>query len=137
MSGFTTKEVSEFPNAAALWQGIVDASPLSGLWHTRAWHAYILSASATPTEYKSFFIYDGDAPVGLCVLLLQQREKDGVTLVEASYNTGLLPWPITASIEAEDFAFEELERRARASRASRIALQLYPETPIGNETARV
>ena len=137
MSGFTTKEVSEVPNAAALWQGIVDASPLAWFWHTWSWKAYTLAACAPlSVQDRSFFIYDDDTLAGLCPLILQRRLYGGKEWVDAAYYAGaLLPWPLTTTPEAEDFAFQEIERRARKAGAAHIGVQLI--TPVAHEDERM
>lgn len=138
MASFIARDIADIPDAPALWKTLVDSSPLAGLWHTWHWHKYILAAAEPfKPEERSFFIYEDEKPVGLCPLLIQRRVRGDEEWIEAAYNTGLLPWPVTNSPEAEDFAFAELERRARTAGAAHIALQLYPETPLEDETARV
>lgn len=138
MSNFSARDLRDVPDAPALWRSLVETSPVAGIWHTWAWHAYILAAGGLfKAEDRSFFIYDGKALVGLCPLILQSRTVDGREWVEAAYHAGLLPWPLTDTPETEDFAFTELERRAREAGAGHIAMQLYSTAPRADENARV
>lgn len=138
MPSFTARDVLEIPDAPIRWQSLVEASPIAGLWHTWLWHTYIL-AEGKPfkAQDRSFFIYDGATLVGLCPLVVQQRSAGGKEWIVAAYHTGLLPWPLTHTTAAEDFAFEELERRAREMGAAHIALQLYSTAPHTGENARI
>lgn len=138
MHRFTIRDISEVSDASVRWRSIVKTSPIAGLWHTWAWHVYILAAGKTfKATDRSFFIYDGEALVGLCPLILQSRMVDGREWIEAAHHTGLLPWPLSDTAEAEDFAFTELERRAREAGAGHIAMQLYSTAPRTDENTRV
>lgn len=134
----TAREVNDTLDAPAIWQLFTNASPLAGLWHTWAWRTYIL-AEGKPYKAQdhSFFIYNGTTIVGLCPLVFQHRMTDDKEWVVAAYHTGLLPWPLTTTPEAEDFAFEEIERRARKVGVVHIAMQLYSSLYQGDEKTRV
>lgn len=138
MPNFTARNMRDVPDAPALWHSLVETSPIAGIWHTWAWHTYILSEGKSfAAQDDSFFIYDGATLVGLCPLVLQRRTAGDREWIVASYHTGLLPWPLSATPEAENFAFEELERRTRKAGAAHIAMHLYSAVPGIDEHARV
>ncbi len=137
MAQFTAREVSEVPDAQALWDSLVERSPYSWFWHTWHWHVYVLAAGQSfEAKDHSFFIYENEIPIGLCPLIIQRRERYGGLWVEAAYY-GMLPWPLTVTEEMEDFAFAELERRARAAGAGCIGINFFAPIARADEQERV
>jgi Acetyltransferase (GNAT) domain len=81
--------------------------------------------------------------VGL-VPLLVERTKIGNDFSgwDAAYYGGPLPWPAflagPSDLEMiEDYAFQELERRAREAAVGRIRVRLSPPQPLENEQQRL
>ncbi|MDP2650062.1 MAG: hypothetical protein Q8P16_00685, partial [bacterium] len=132
-------DISKVNGAPTLWKEIVDASSDGWIWHTWLAHEFNLEAGI---EYgardASFFVYKGGRAVGVVPLIVEKRSGQ----LQAAYYSGYLPWPCftagsTEREELERFAFEELERRARAMGALRIIMYLTPSKDIGDEEERV
>lgn len=139
---FTAIDILSVPDGAQLWRRLVDASVDGWLWHTWAAHEFNLEAGARyGARDLSFFVYDGTRAAGVVPLIVEERNGQR----QAAYYSGFLPWPCFAGTvlerEAfEDFAFMELERRARAAGATHIVIHLIPPQDAGDEkqrTARV
>ena len=130
-----TVNIGDVARAPELWQEITNASRDGWIWHTWLAHEFNLSAGETlKAEDHSFFVYEDEKAVGVVPLIVQGEE--------AMYYSGFLPWPcfrqgIQHREELEDFAFKELERRARSAGAHRIKLRLTPSQNVGDEEARV
>lgn len=140
-----TIDVSKATGAPALWQEIVDASTEGWIWHTWAFHQFELCAGGKigATDH-SFFVYEGEVVLGVVPLIIQNVTKGVFTGSEAMSYSGPLPWPCFRSEaeperrrEIEDFAFTELERRAKKAGAGRISLMLFPPRDQGDERDRV
>jgi hypothetical protein len=126
-----------------LWQEIVDASPDAWIWHTWAQHEYNLCAAEQfAAKDLSFFVYDGEKAIGVVPLIVQEKRSGDSIKREAIYYSGFLPWPafraeVTEQENVEDFAFSELEKRAREAGAQRLYARLTPPHNTGNEESRV
>ncbi len=136
---FTTRDYTAVQGAAALWDSVVRDSPDGWMFHTSTVKDFNVCAGQ-PFDAKdlSFFVYDGERAVGVVPLTVEKR---GDTL-QASYYSGYLPWPVfcgePAQREAfEDFAFIELEKRAKAAGATRIIEYLIAARDRGDEEARI
>lgn len=132
-------DISKVDGAPKLWQEIVDASSDGWLWHTWLAHEFNFEAGR---EYGardlSFFVYNGKRAIGVVPLIVEERNGQ----LQAAYYSGYLPWPcfaggFTEREAFEHFAFEELERRARAAGARRIIAYLTPPKDAGDEEERV
>ncbi|GEM_PF-1968740 len=138
-------DVASVPDGPRLWQEIVEESPLAWFWHTRALFLYNLFAGdSAEAKDQSFFIYRDGEVVGLVPFIIQNVTLGAFTGREANSHSGMLPWPLTRpheerlhGVECEDFAFVEVERRARAAGAARIVFLLSPPHSIGQEDARI
>lgn len=136
------RDVSSTPDARQVWKKVVDGSPDAWHWHT--WNTLQFTMSAATTLHPSdlsFFVYEVERVVG-CVPLMVRDSAEGATDRVAAYHPGIgfLPWPACATENDhetfENFAFEELERRARSAGAACIRLRLTPPRNVGNEKER-
>lgn len=134
----STADVSD---AEKLWTDTVDASPDAWAWHT--WTALqfnLVAGQKFEARDDSFFIYADGKPVGVVILVYQKKTVGDFEGLEASYYSGFLPWPcFVDGVEGEelnaleDFAFQELERRARAAGAGHIRVRRVPPTDPDDE----
>src|SRR3989344_2881297 len=142
--GIKTVSVSGVPDAAKLWQEVVDASPDAWLWHTRIGFEFNFCAGQKyGAEDCSFFMYKDGKPVGV-VPLIVENARDGSGKKEARYYSGFTPWPcFTKEIQGEelmaleDTAFAEIEKRVAALGVARVRVQLTPPKDRGSEKERV
>lgn len=136
-------DIKEAIHAPALWQEIVEASDEGWIWHTWTAHEFNLCAGEKYSARDfSFFIYTNGAAVGIVPLIVQEKSVGDSATREATYYSGFLPWPCfrrdaEQKEEIEDFAFRELERRARRAGAHLIRVRLTPPQNAGNEESRV
>ncbi|MEK7531459.1 MAG: GNAT family N-acetyltransferase [Patescibacteria group bacterium] len=136
---------SSLPNFSNLWQEIVDDSRDGWIWHTWLFHEFNHSAGEKNELYDlSFFVMDEKRAVGVVPLIVQKKPIGNYQGLEASYYGGFLPWPCfrrdlapARMLELEDFAFTELEKRARKAGAGHIKIMLIPPQDLGNEVERV
>lgn len=132
-------DIQDVAGAPALWQEIVDASDDGWLWHTWLAHEFNLCAGEKySAKDLSFFVYEGKRAVGVVPLIIEER--DGRR--QAAYYSGFLPWPcfrrdVQPGKALEDFAFTELEQRARDAGADRISVRMTPPINRGDELERV
>ena len=130
-------DIEEVARASELWQKIIDASEDGWVWHTWIAHKFNLEAG---TEYGacdlSFFVYDGEQAIGVVPLIVEERAG----CLQAACYPGFLPWPCFAGREGredfEDFAFTELERRARSAGAQGILFYLTPPRMTAKDESR-
>ncbi len=131
-------DISKVAGAPELWQEIVEASPDGWIWHTWLAHEFNLCAGEKfkATDH-SFFVYENGKAVGVVPLIIQEKSIGDFVGREATYYSGFLPWPCfaenTGQEAHEDFAFAELERRARGAGAGHIRMLLAPPHNTGDE----
>jgi hypothetical protein len=121
-------DVAGTAEADERWSGLAAAAPQAWCWHTLRWRDFVRSASSgRNVTDQSFFVFDGDRPVGLAPFTVGDFNEGGAPIRDAAYNGGPLPWPAivggagdSSAAAAERFAFEEAERRARSLGAERI-----------------
>jgi len=123
------------------WNDVFAKSGNAWIWHTYRMLSYVLIAGEPyhPLDC-SFFICRGGTAVGIMPVVIQDDGRGGR---EASFYSviGYLPSPAFCSNEAhtdqlEDFAYEELERRARKEGARRISVR-YAVPPGKEDEAAV
>ncbi len=122
-----TKDVFGVTDAPSLWKEIVDSSPEAWHWHTWSAKEFNLCAGGANARDLSFFVYKDDEPIGVVPLHIL---KNSAGEPEALYYSGILPCPVfkDPSESQEDFAFAELERRAKDAGARRSRLWYTPPT---------
>ncbi|KKW27880.1 MAG: hypothetical protein UY70_C0006G0029 [Candidatus Kaiserbacteria bacterium GW2011_GWB1_52_6] len=135
-SGYSYREISDVHDTGTLWQKIADQSADAWVWHTWAAHEFNVCAA---TQYdvvdRSFFVYEGDLPVGVVPLTFQKSSRG----IEAIYYSGFLPWPALCHVGAgrrllEEGIFEEIERRAKDHGVSLIRFWFTPPVPgVGDD----
>ncbi len=136
-------DIQKVADAPELWQEIVDASTDGWHWHTWLAHEFNLCAGETyAAQDLSFFVYEDRKAVGVVPLIVQEKRVGDTIEREATYYSGFLPWPcfrheVQSRETLEDFAFEELERRARKADAHHIRFWLTPPIHRGDELERV
>jgi hypothetical protein len=126
------------------WDRFCADSPDAWFWHTWANMEFNMAAAQkNEPRNLSFFVSLDGKPVGIVPLLVEQT-KIGANFSawDAAYYGGPLPWPAflagLPNFEGiEDYAFQELERRAREAGAGRIRVRLSPPQPMGNEQQRL
>jgi len=137
--------LTDVPNAPALWQEIIDASASGWIWHTWLFHEFDLCAAEKyAAEDLSFFVYNNGKAVGVVPLVIQDKHIEHFSGREAAYYSGFLPWPCFRDdlepehrMAFETFAFTELERRAKRAGAGRISVLMTPIVSQGDERERV
>jgi hypothetical protein len=131
------------PDAPALWDRIVAESAEGWFWHTRANFDFNFCAARDfAARDLSFFLMRGDRAIGVAPLTVQKRRVGDFEGQEAAYYSGFLPWPCFAKDlpdlpGVEEFAFVELERRARVAGVGRIRVRSCPASPIPEEAERI
>ncbi len=141
----TAIDIQKVADAPARWQEIVDASIDGWIWHTWLAHEFNLCAGEKyGGRDLSFFVYEEGKAVGVVPLIVQKKILGEYTGYETAYYSESLPWPcFRADLEPEraaaleNFAFIELERRAREAGAGRIAVLLIPPINRGDERERI
>ena len=143
MEKFSAAERTSVSDPATTWDGIIADAPDAWLWHSRRMLEFTICAAESlhPVD-RSFFVTEGKNIVGVVPLVVHDSVGERAPAREAGYHPGIrfLPWPAMkgAPSEAfEDFAFSELEQRARQTGASHITVQLIPPHDRGDEEARV
>ena len=126
------------------WDRLCAYSPDAWFWHTWANMEFnFVAAQKNKAKNLSFFILLDGEPVGIVPLLVEQTKfGDDYSAWDAAYYGGPLPWPAflagLPNFEGiEDYAFREMERRARNAAAGRIRVRLSPPHPLGNEEQRL
>jgi hypothetical protein len=144
MSGLSALDVCANPDAAGVWKYLAESCPDAWFWHTWANMEFnFLAAQKSEARNLSFFVLLDGKPVGLVPLMVERAKiGDHFSAWDASYYGGPLPWP--AFLEGlpdfetiEDYAFQELERRAREAAAGHIRIRLEPPQPLGKEQRRL
>jgi Acetyltransferase (GNAT) domain len=150
-SGLHTMEATEKLTIVPLtadrsleWDRLCVESPDAWFWHTWANMEFnFVAAQKNEAKNLSFFVLLDGKPTGLVPLLVEQTKiGDDFSGWDAAYYGGPLPWPafvagLSNLKEIEDYAFQELERRARDAFAGRIRVRLSPPRPLGNEQQRL
>ena len=129
-------DVSSTPDAGQVWKKVIDESPDAWIWHSRSTVQFTFDAASSlhPVDL-SFFVYEDDKVIGLVPLIVRDGDDERV----AAYHPGIgfLPWPACmAGADRErflDFAFEELESRARNAKATLIRMRYTPPKNMGTE----
>lgn len=130
--------IQDVANAPTLWKEIVDASLDGWTWHTWQAHEFNLCSGAQyAAKDLSFFVYNGEQAVGVVPLIVEERGGRR----RAAYYSGFLPWPcfrrnVGERDALEDFAFSELEQRAKDASATSIVVMLTPPVNTGDEESR-
>jgi hypothetical protein len=139
----TALSIEEVPDAQEMWTRVGDSCPDAWFWHTWANMQFnVIAAQKYEARNLSFFVLRDGKPVGMVPLMVNRTQVADVSAWEASYYGGPLPWPAflpnLPEFEAlENFAFVELEARARDAQAGRIRLRLEPPTPMPDEQQRL
>lgn len=140
---FNSVDIQDVAGAPTLWQEIVDSSSDGWIWHTWLAHEFNLCAGEKfKAEDHSFFVYENERAVGVVPLIIQEKSVGDFIGREATYYSGFLPWPcfhrdVDQRNVLDDFAFSELERRAKAAGALSIIVSLTPPQNTGDEESRV
>jgi hypothetical protein len=133
--GLSIVNFTDIKNAPKVWTEVATSSEDAWVWQSYTnFQLFLNAAEKFEPENKSFFIYLDGKPVGLAPLLI---EKYPTTVhKEASFYGGPMPWPCFNAHQlgkakvtlqaAEDFVFNELEKRATESGAVRIRLLYCP-----------
>jgi Acetyltransferase (GNAT) domain len=144
MNTLGTLDISATPDAAEVWKNLAEASPDAWFWHTWANMEFnSVAAQGNEAMNLSFLVLLDGQPVGLVPLLVEKTEiGHSFSGRDAAYYGGPLPWPaFLAGLPdfetIEDYAFRELERRARGSGAGRIRVRLAPPQPLDSEQPRL
>jgi Acetyltransferase (GNAT) domain len=144
MNNLSAGDLCATSDAGGVWKFLAEACPDAWFWHTWANLEFnFAAAQKNDARNLSFFVLLDGKPVGL-VPLLVERAKIGpdFSAWDAAYYGGPLPWPaFLADLpdfdRIEDYAFQELERRARDAGAGRIRLRRSPPHPLENEQQRL
>ena len=141
---FEARDVSMTRSVHEIWTHVVDDSLDAWVWHS--WNMLELTMCASPSLHPvnlSFFVYERDQVIGLVPLLVRDCVVGEGSGKIASYHPGIgfLPSPACIASVArepfEDFAFEELERRARGAGATQIRMRFTPAKNHGDDQERV
>lgn len=143
MTAYGVLPIDQVPDAQQTWQRLAEQCPDAWFWHTWANLQFnLVAGQKSEARNLSFFVTHHGQPVGLVPLLVNRTALGGIEMGEASYYGGPLPWPaflpeVADRETAEQFAFAELEARARQGGAERMRLRLEPATPVPEERARL
>jgi hypothetical protein len=142
MTGLSALELCATPDAAVVWKCLAESCPDAWFWHSWSNMEFnFVAAQNYEVRNLSFFVLLDGRPVGFVPLMVQRTQIGDYSGLDASYYSGPLPWPaflpVLPNFEMiEDYAFQELERRARQAGVGRIRLRLSPPLLSGNEQRR-
>ena len=139
----TAIDIASVQNAARVWSDIVDSSEHAWIWHTFLFREFDRKAGAGQgARDLSFFVKQGETMVGVVPLVMLETVLGDFRGKKAAYYSGFLPWPcfragLGGREALEDFAFTELERRAREVGAGYIVVRLTPRAGLDIESTDV
>lgn len=123
-----TIPVIECKNAETIWTTVVEKSRMAWYRHTYALAEFHRSvAKEKGVKELSFFIYDGEKPIGLAPLMMISK-PNGVQ--EVSYNSSPTPWPCLITedpnerADLQKFCFDQIMDVCTQNAADYICLGL-------------